>query len=177
MPGGVYLLPMPQAPDLSKVRYEQDYRSGVVYHGGRDFDVFSSEEVGSALGGDGSYYWFTESFDNAKFYEDGAIHEGRLSTGLVAYADAADFEGMSARMIADEIFISRHEAGEEIPNAYVISGLRDGACKAIVIAVCVPHDESEASFERTRKHLWDDKRMGYRKVKTAGNAMAVEELA
>jgi hypothetical protein len=164
---------------LATVRYEEDYRSGTVYHGGRDFDTFDPQQIGTALGNRGSYMWATESLANAGFYDDGAIHEGHIRADLAAFADARNFPGMPAAQIANEIYFARCQSGENVPDCYVISGMTDGSHRATVMAVVVPAFENMESpaFDRTRKHLWNGSLCRTVKVKAAGNCLFRPELA
>ncbi len=144
--------PRPYVPPRL-VRFEEDYISSVVYHGGRDFDCFDAAQTGSATGVKSSYFWFTSSFDNALFYEDGVIHEGRLKFDLAAIVDASE-SGEPARSICDDIFMDRYHAGKDLPTGFVLHGCHDGNRLSTIFAARFWHEDDEPAFRRTCKHIW-----------------------
>ncbi len=164
-------------PGVSTVRYEEYFRSGVVFHGGRDFDIFDRSQIGTGLGARKAYVWFTDSLPNAEFYQDGVIHEGRVTANLAAFADANNFPGLTAPAIADEIFMARFFEGEPTPDCYIITGLTDGCCPSTIFAVMPPSDPQDTApaFNRTHKRTFTAKKIDWVRRKAATNCFQVEE--
>jgi hypothetical protein len=145
-------MPVVASDLLSKVRFENNYVSPVVFHGGRDFDQFDVGMNGKGAGGvRTAYFWFTSEFDNACYFEDGAIHEGKLHFDRVAILDVADV-GMSACAICDEIFISLYESGGELPTGFVLHNCFDGCRRSTIYAACHWSGDDEPAFRRAAKH-------------------------
>ena len=142
--------------DLSKITWKQNYKTGIVYHGGRKFDKFSAKMMGTASGVKSGYFWFTDSLDNAKFYEDGAIYEGHLSFNNAALVDADDFPKMSPRQIADDITVMMYHADyENMPDGFIITNCLDGSHYSTIYAVPFGDEDGVENFTLVKTHQYD----------------------